>query len=63
MSECVRACMRARVSVCRHIAKLRQEMINGFSCNRVGMFLCHYATNVSNFGYEPIKFSSLKLIK
>ena len=29
-------------------------------CGYVG---CHYVKNVSNFGYEPIKFSSLKLIK
>ena len=29
-------------------------------CGYVG---CDDATNVSNFGYEPIKFSSLKLIK
>ena len=29
-------------------------------CGYVG---CHYVTNVSNFGYEPIKFPSLKLIK
>ena len=29
-------------------------------CGYVG---CHYATNVYNFRCEPIKFSSLKLIK
>ena len=27
-------------------------------CGYVG---CHYATNVSNFGYEPIKCSSFKI--
>ena len=29
-------------------------------CGYVG---CHYATNVSNFGYEPIKLSSLNNFK
>ena len=59
MCVCVSVCL----SVRRHIAILRQEWFNGLSWNCVGMLGRDDATNVSNFGYEPIKFSSLKLMK
>ena len=44
----------------RYIAPRMIQRIILKLCGYVG---CDDATNVSNFGYEPIKFSSLKLIK
>ena len=49
---CVRVCVR----VCVCVRACARACVR--ACVR-----CHYATNVSNFGYEPIKFSSFKLIK
>ena len=52
------------LSVCpptyRYIAPRMIQRIILKLCGYVG---CDDATNVSNFGYESIKFSSLKLIK
>ena len=44
----------------RYIAPRMIQRIILKLCGYVG---CDDATNVSDFGYEPIKFSSLKLIK
>ena len=61
---CVSVCPCVSVSVCpptyRYIAPRMIQRIILKLCGYVG---CDDATNVSNFGYEPIKFSSLKLIK
>ena len=59
---CVCVCVCVCVSVCpptyRYIApRMIQRIILKF-CGYVG---CDDATNVSNFGYEPIKFSSFML--
>ena len=58
----INCCMRVCVSVCpptyRYIApRMIQRIILKF-CGYVG---CDDATNVSNFGYEPITFSSFML--
>ena len=57
IAVCVCVCLSADISL--NCAKIDERILLKF-CGYVG---CHYATNVSNCGYEPIKFSSLKLIK
>ena len=57
VSVCLRVCVSVDISL--NCAK-NDERILLKLCGYVG---CHYATNVSNLGYEPIKFSALKLIK
>ena len=61
---CVCVCQSVSQSVCpptyRYIAPRMIQRIILKLCGYVG---CDDATNVSNFGYEPIKFSSLKIIK
>ena len=64
IAVCVCVCVSVCLSVCpptyRYIAPRMIQRIILKLCGYVG---CDDATNVSNFGYEPIKFSSLKLIK
>ena len=64
IAVCVCVCVCVCQSVCpptyRYIAPRMIQRIILKLCGYVG---CDDATNVSNFGYEPIKFSSLKLIK
>ena len=61
---CVCVCVSVSQCICpptyRYIAPRMIQRITLKLCGYVG---CDDATNVSNFGYEPIKFSSLKLIK
>ena len=60
----IAVCLSVCVCVCpptyRYIAPRMIQRIILILCGYVG---CDDGTNVSNFGYEPIKFSSLKLIK
>ena len=61
---CMCVCVCVSQCICpptyRYIAPRMIQRIILKLCGYVG---CDDATNVSNFGYEPIKFSSLKLIK
>ena len=58
----IAVCVCVCVSVCpptyRYIAPIMIQRIILKLCGYVG---CDDATNVSNFGYEPIKFSSFML--
>ena len=73
-SVCV--CMCCRMCVCQSVSQsvsqsfcpptyryIAPRMIQRIILKLCGYVGCDDATNVSNFGYEPIKFSSLKLIK
>ena len=65
---CVCVCVSVSQSVSQCICPPTYRYIAPRMIQRITLKLCGYvgcddATNVSNFGYEPIKFSSLKLIK
>ena len=60
IAVCVCVCQSVCPPTYRYIAPRMFQRIILKLCGYVG---CDDATNVSNFGYEPIKFSSLKLIK
>ena len=52
---CVCVCVSLSADISLNCAKMIQRIILKF-CGYVG---CDDATNVSNFGYEPIKFNQL----
>ena len=65
---CVCVCVSVSQSVSQSVCPPTYRYIAPRMIQRIILKLCGYvgcddATNVSNFGYEPIKFSSLKLIK
>ena len=68
IAVCVCVCVCVCQSVCQSVCPPTYRYIAPRMIQRIILKLCGYvgcddATNVSNFGYEPMKFSSLKLIK